>query len=46
MGTKPDIIIIDYVDLLKSKRKSIDKKEEIDVIYVATKGLAKQLKLS
>lgn len=45
MGTKPDLIIIDYVDLLKSKRKSIDKKEEIDDIYVATKGLAKQLKL-
>jgi replicative DNA helicase len=45
MGTKPDLIIIDYVDLLRSKRKSIDKKEEIDDIYVATKGLAKYLKL-
>ena len=44
MGVKPDLIIIDSVDLLKSKRKSIERKEEIDDIYVATKGLAKELK--
>lgn len=42
---KPDLIIIDYIDLLKSKRKGGDRKEEIDDIYVSTKGLAKQLKL-
>lgn len=45
LGHKPDLIIIDYVDLLKSKRKSIDKKDEIDDIYVSTKGLARELKL-
>jgi hypothetical protein len=45
LGFKPDLIIIDYVDLLKSKRKSIDRKEEIDDIYVSTKGLARELKV-
>jgi len=45
LGTKPDLIIIDYVDLLKSKRKSIDRKDEIDDIYISTKALARDLKL-
>ena len=45
LGYKPDLIIIDYVDLLKSKRKSIDRKDEIDDIYVSTKGLARELKI-
>jgi len=45
LGHKPDLIIIDYVDLLKSKRKSIDRKDEIDDIYISTKGMAKDLKL-
>ena len=45
LGTRPDLIIIDYVDLLKSKRKSIDRKDEIDDIYVSTKGLARELKI-
>ena len=45
LGHKPDLIIIDYVDLLKSKRKSIDKKDEIDDIYISTKGMARDLKL-
>lgn len=44
LGYKPDIIIIDYVDLLKAKRKSIDRKDEIDDIYTSTKGLARELK--
>jgi len=44
-GFKPDLIIIDYVDLLSSKRRTIDKKQEIDDIYISTKGLAKQLNL-
>lgn len=43
LGHKPDLIIIDYVDLLKSKRKSIDRKDEIDDIYISTKGLAREL---
>lgn len=45
LGHKPDLIIIDYVDLLKSKRKSIDKKDEIDDIYISTKGMARDLKI-
>jgi replicative DNA helicase len=42
---KPDLIIIDYVDLLSSKKRSQDRKGEIDDIYVSTKGLAKELQL-
>lgn len=42
---KPDLIIIDYVDLLRSKRSKGDRKEEIDDIYVSTKGLARELKI-
>jgi len=45
LGNKPDLIIIDYVDLLKAKRKSIDRKDEIDDIYTSTKGLARELKV-
>jgi predicted ATP-dependent serine protease len=41
----PDLIIIDYVDLLSSKKRSQDRKGEIDDIYVSTKGLAKELQL-
>jgi len=44
-GFKPDLVIIDYVDLLSSKRRTIDKKQEIDDIYISTKGLAKKLNL-
>jgi len=43
MGIEPDLIIIDYVDLLSSKRKTIDRKGEIDDIYTSTKGLAREL---
>jgi len=42
---KPDLIIIDYVDLLSSKRRNSERKEEIDDIYMGTKGLARELKL-
>lgn len=45
LGSRPDLVIIDYVDLLKSKRKSIDRKDEIDDIYISTKALARDLKL-
>jgi replicative DNA helicase len=45
LGTRPDLVIIDYVDLLKSKRKSSEKKEEIDDVYTAAKGLARELKI-
>ncbi len=33
---KPDLILIDYVDLLRSKRKNRERKEEIDDIYIKT----------
>jgi replicative DNA helicase len=42
---KPDIIIIDYVDLLSSRRKSTDRKDEIDDVYTAIKGMARELKM-
>jgi len=45
LGIQPDLIIIDYVDLLSSKRKSTDRKFEIDDIYTSTKGLARELNL-
>lgn len=44
LGCKPDLIIIDYVDLLKSKRKSADRKDEIDDVYISTKAMARELK--
>ncbi len=45
-GFKPDLIIIDYVDLLSSKnRMNRERKDEIDDIYIGTKGLAKAYKL-
>ena len=42
---KPDLIIIDYVDLLRSKRTNRERKDEIDDIYISTKGLARELNL-
>jgi replicative DNA helicase len=45
MGNEPDLIIIDYVDLLRSKRNSRERKDEIDDVYIATKGLARQLNI-
>jgi replicative DNA helicase len=42
---KPDLIVIDYVDLLSSKRTNRERKDEIDDIYMSTKGLARELKL-
>jgi replicative DNA helicase len=45
IGMEPDMIIIDYVDLLSSPKRTADRKGEIDDIYVSTKGLARQLDL-
>ena len=42
---KPDLIIINYVDLLRSKRNNRERKDEIDDIYISTKGLARELNL-
>ncbi len=43
MGLKPDLVLIDYVDLLSSRKKNRERKDEIDDIYTSTKGLARQL---
>jgi len=47
MDHKPDMIIIDYVDYLRapSKGKFSERKDEIDDVFIATKGLAKELKI-
>lgn len=46
MGTKPDMVIIDYVDYLKApSKKFAERKDEIDDVFVAVKGLAKELKI-
>jgi replicative DNA helicase len=45
LGFDPDLIIIDYVDLLRTKRKYNERKDEIDDNYRATKGWAKELDL-
>lgn len=45
LGFDADLIIIDYIDLLSSPKKNADNKEEIDDIYICTKGLAKELNL-
>jgi hypothetical protein len=42
---KPDLIIIDYVDLLRSKRTNRERKDEIDDIYISTKALARELNI-
>lgn len=39
---KPDLIIIDYLDLLRTKGRK-ERKDEIDDVYTDAKGLAKQL---
>ena len=43
MGVKADLVIIDYVDLLSSRKKNRERKDEIDDIYSSTKGLAREL---
>jgi replicative DNA helicase len=45
LGIKPDLILIDYIDLLSTKKKTVDRKGEIDDIYTSTKGLARQLNI-
>ena len=45
LGIKPDLVIIDYVDLLATRKKTADRKGEIDDIYTSTKGLARELNI-
>ena len=46
LGIKADLVIIDYVDLLSSRKTNRERKDEIDDIYTSTKGLARQLDLT
>tara|TARA_R110000765_G_scaffold72852_3_gene142369 strand:- start:1924 stop:3285 length:1362 start_codon:yes stop_codon:yes gene_type:complete len=45
LGIEPDLILIDYIDLLSTKKKTADRKGEIDDIYTSTKGLARELNI-
>ena len=45
LGYPPDMVIIDYVDLLKSNSNARDEKEKLDNTYVATKALARTLNI-
>ena len=47
MDHRPDLVVIDYVDYLRapSKGKFAERKDEIDDVFIATKGLAKELKI-
>jgi replicative DNA helicase len=38
LGVTPDMIIIDYVDLLSTKKRTVDRKGEIDDIYDIVEG--------
>ena len=44
---KPDMVIIDYIDYLRPpSRKFTERKDEIDDMYVACKGMAKEFKIT
>lgn len=47
LGFKPDLVIVDYVDYLKPSGKGFrtERKDEIDDVFIATKALAKDLKI-
>ena len=43
MGVKPDLVLIDYVDLLTTRSRLKERKDQIDNLYSGTKGLAREL---
>jgi replicative DNA helicase len=46
MDFKVDMVVIDYVDYLRGpSKKFAERKDEIDDVFVAVKGLAKELKI-
>jgi replicative DNA helicase len=45
MGFIPDLVIIDYIDLMKSGKSRKEAKEELDDIYIAVKGMARELNI-
>jgi replicative DNA helicase len=43
---KPDMVVIDYIDYLRPpSKKFTERKDEIDDMYVACKGMAKEFKI-
>jgi len=43
---KPDMVIVDYVDYLKApSKKYAERKDEIDDVFIAAKGLAKEFQI-
>jgi len=40
---KPNVIFIDYLDLLRNRRSRNERKDDLDDIYTDAKGLAKEL---
>jgi replicative DNA helicase len=45
LGFDADVILLDYVDLLKPPKSRKSNKEEIDDLYYGTKGLAKEIQI-
>jgi len=46
MDLKPDMIVIDYIDYLRSpSKKFAERKDEIDDVFIGAKGLAKQYQI-
>ena len=41
----PDLVIIDYIDLLRSPKRNSDRKDEIDDVYMAIKGMARDMNI-
>lgn len=39
---EPDMIIIDYIDYLRSRTRSTENKDAVDDLYIASKGLGKE----
>jgi replicative DNA helicase len=44
-GFNPDMVIIDYADLLSTKKRTKDRKEEIDDVNLRIKGMARELNI-
>lgn len=42
---KPDVLFIDYLDLLKNRGSRKERKDDIDDVYTDAKGLAKELEI-
>ena len=45
-GTSPDMIIVDYADLLRSKLKNEEKRHQLESIYEELRGMAQEYECS